>query len=499
MDAANTKYNVRCCSKCHGDVVHVCVSCQCNLCRHCKEKHAKDLLTIDHMVLLYREKFNCISEQEIYVRDPYNVRGTYKRNIFAIRNEALFYRPVLLKDIKTDFRACQSEFSKIQSRLLAFAQKLKNRIDKFEYRHISLIQKIKMNRQLASIQRYLQVYEQSAHMPVQFLVFIKLTHLLPINLSMHISQPSMTSSIDKEYIIKLLGRIQIKEKGKRRVRNERLLKLMPVPKLYQSLMVTGVKGCNHITCVSSDQLWASYNNDLIFTNKSGEILHHHNVLYHGFLNGVHTININGECIYIDINFNIKKMSMDFKTTTNFINMTDSAWKPQCVYWSTSCRELLVGLYGLNPTTGMVALFNLTGHLIKTIQHDNKGLELFKFPIFITENNNLDIVVSDWMRAVVVTERGGRHRFTYTGHPSGSGLSPQGICTDALSHILVCDKDSNSIQILDKDGQFLSHLLTHTACSLSYDSNTHRLWVGSCYRKEIYIYKYITEQKSTTTK
>lgn len=100
MNEANTKYNVRRCSMCHGDVVHFCVSCQCDICHHCKEKHAKDLLTIDHMVVLYREKFNCISEQEIYLRDPYNVRVTYKRNIFAIRNEALLYRPILLKDIK---------------------------------------------------------------------------------------------------------------------------------------------------------------------------------------------------------------------------------------------------------------------------------------------------------------------------------------------------------------------------------------------------------------
>lgn len=158
-------------------------------------------------------------------------------------------------------------------------------------------------------------------------------------------------------------------------------------------------------------------------------------------------------------------------------MTDSVWKPQCVYWSPSCRELMVGLYGLNSITGKVALCNQTGHLILTIRHDNKGLQLYKYPIFITENNNGDVVVSDGMRAVVVTERGGRHRFTYSGHPSGSGLNPHGICTDALSHILVCDKESNSVHILDKDGQFRSHLLIYSTCALSYDSNTHRLWVG----------------------
>uniref|UniRef100_A0A8W8M5U7 Uncharacterized protein n=1 Tax=Magallana gigas TaxID=29159 RepID=A0A8W8M5U7_MAGGI len=43
-------------------------------------------------------------------------------------------------------------------------------------------------------------------------------------------------------------------------------------------------------------------------------------------------------------------------------------------------------------------------------------------------------------------------------------------------------------MLDKDGQFLSHLLTASQemggpWSLSYDVNTHRLWVGSGYNNK----------------
>lgn len=107
-------------------------------------------------------------------------------------------------------------------------------------------------------------------------------------------------------------------------------------------------------------------------------------------------------------------------------------------------------------------------------------------------------------AVVVTERGGRHRFSYTGHPSGSGLRPRGICTDALSHILVCDGRTNTVQMIDKDGQFLSHLLTESQemgrpCSLSYDVNTHRLWVGSWDNNKVCVYRYITRQDALTGK
>lgn len=70
-------------------------------------------------------------------------------------------------------------------------------------------------------------------------------------------------------------------------------------------------------------------------------------------------------------------------------------------------------------------------------------------------------MSDSFTAVVVTEREGRHRFSYTGHTSGSGLLACGICTDALSYILVCDNRTETVHMIDKDGEFLSHLLTRS--------------------------------------
>eukprot|EP00105_Crassostrea_gigas_P044600 XP_019928748.1 PREDICTED: uncharacterized protein LOC105342883 [Crassostrea gigas] len=155
--------------------------------------------------------------------------------------------------------------------------------------------------------------------------------------------------------------------------------------------------------------------------------------------------------------------------------------------------------------GKVTRYNQSGQLTQTIQHDNTGRRLYSGPIYITENNNGDVVVSDYgygSGAVVVTERGGRHCFSYRGCPSGSGLRPRGICTDALSHILVCDGRTKTVQMLDKDGQFLSHLLTKSQVmgeprSLSYDVNTHCLWVGSRHNNKVCVYRYITRQDALT--
>ena len=100
------------------------------------------------------------------------------------------------------------------------------------------------------------------------------------------------------------------------------------------------------------------------------------------------------------------------------------------------------------------------------------------------------MVSDYGRdAVVVMSGEGIHRFSYTGPPSGSPLSPWGICTctEVMSHILVNDYNTDTLRMLDRDGQFLSYVLTRhttrmddTPCSLSYmyDVTTHAVWVGS---------------------
>nr|XP_034309363.1 uncharacterized protein LOC117683697 [Crassostrea gigas] len=289
--------------------------------------------------------------------------------------------------------------------------------------------------------------------------------------------------------------------------NQYLLKLMSPPELLHSLTVTGVNGWLHISCVTPDRVWVSDDeNNLILTDTTGVPLHRVEDSC-SYLYGLHTVNSESELIYIDMNDNINKLSKDMKTTTTFIETTDYTWVPLCVYWSPSTGDLLVGLYTYDTSTGKVTWYNQGGQLTQTIQHDNTGRGLYSKPNYITENNNGDVVVSDLYKdyksgAVVVTERGGRHCFSYTGPPSGSGLEPRGICTDALSHILVCDDKTKTVQMLDKDGQFLSHLLTELQemgepWGLSYDVNTHCLCVGSVDNNKVCVYRYITRQDALT--
>ncbi|XP_065937096.1 uncharacterized protein [Magallana gigas] len=564
MDTASSQYRVHLCSKCPGDTEYYCVSCPCDLCPQSKENHVKDLQTIDHDVVSHRDKINYIPTQEICVRHPNHVytkycepcqvpvcdfwfghkshklpvrsflfgknphkiqdlqkayktkRQQHRGTIHTIRSEALFYRPVLLTEIKADVKTCHTEFSPLQSEMLTKAKNLKDLIDYvvydllnnvlcyFDFKHRCKKQKIEMIRHIVRLRRYEHRYVQPAFTfsALQFLSFTK-TALPQIHLTIHTSQLSMTESLNKEDVMESLSAIQITERGNRRIGNQCLLKLTSGAEFHQSLTVTGVRGCHHISCVTSDRVWVSdHRNNLMLTDTTGVPLHRVEDSCRGY-GGSHTVNSESELIYINRNDNINKLSKDMKTTTTFIERTDSTWDPRCVYWSPSTGDLLVGMW--NYDTGKVTRYNQSGQLTQTIQYHNTGQGLYSIPHYITENNNGDVVVSDSINimfgTVVVTERGGRHRFSYTGPPSGSRLDPIGICTDALSHILVCDSRTNTVQMLDKDGQFLSHLLTKSQemgvpLSLSYDVNTHRLWVGSWYNK-VCVYRYITRQDALT--
>nr|XP_034308132.1 uncharacterized protein LOC117683208 [Crassostrea gigas] len=297
-----------------------------------------------------------------------------------------------------------------------------------------------------------------------------------------------------------------KETEKPQQQNECLLKLFSSPELFHSFRVPGVRHCYHISCISSNLVWVSDDHNFILTNTTGITQHRVKDLCRDlYYSGSYTVNSGGELIYIDRNHNISKLSNDMETTI-FLRGTESTWKPRCVYCSLSTGDLLVGMFNYPTRTGMVTRYNKSRQHSQTIEYDNTRLELYREPNYITENNNGDVVVSDYVLfesgAVVVTERGGTHRFSFTGHPSGSGLHPRGICTDALSHILVCDGKTDAVQMLDRNGQFLSHLLIRPSgifspYGLSYDVNTHHLYVGSEYNNKLYVYRYIHQQEPLT--
>lgn len=281
------------------------------------------------------------------------------------------------------------------------------------------------------------------------------------------------------------------------------------PALQDYFIVTNFKRCSHLSYGTSDCLLINEGSNFIITSTSGETLQNIDGLRSDARSGSHSMNLSREeLFYIEKDYNIVKLSKyKEKTKTTFIKCmqeTDSAWRPWCLYCSQITDDALVGMKKLDRIQGKVIRYNNLGEEIQEIQHNEIGSDIYSTPRYITENINGDVVVSDSTGAVVVTDREGRHRFSYKGHPPESKLSPLGICTDTLSHILVCDELTHAVQILDKDGHFLSNLLIKPSgivspSCLCYDVNADLLWVGSVVNYSVCLYKYLSTQDILTGK
>ncbi|XP_062573648.1 uncharacterized protein LOC134235522 isoform X1 [Saccostrea cucullata] len=541
----STQFRVRQCFKCRGDTEFYCFMCRNDLCKRCKEMHTIDQDTIDHDIVIYREKFK-ISKQEFCERHPDEMYDTFcqtcklplcvqcrylehiKHELIDIGNayqtnrqqhREIFhnirwkaqcnYSCFLLEEIKSDLETRQSKISNLFSKMKRKAQTLKDFIDsgifaiKVRY-NILQQQNRKVIRHLTIMDKNEKILEQSANKPVQFLSLRKKTCVREMYRTSSATQRFLlfaSEEINVKNIIALLTDIKITATDKRQLKNECLLKQVISPVLHRSVNITGISGVVHISTGALDMVCISdWENNLLFTNKEGDTgiykLPHIDI---SKLWGLHTFNRACDLIFIDSFDNINKLTKYDTSVTKLIKKREP-WTLRCVYCSPYNGDLLVGMCRYDTDTAKVIRYNETGTLIQTIQYYmyNMGQVLYKSPEYITENRNGDVVVSDWNRAVVVTDRDGTHRFSYTGLASGSQLLPRGICTDTLSNILVCDRSLNAIHVIDWNGYFLAFIRTkqdgiESPHGLGYQAKSHLLWVGSYESNRVCVYRYLCRQ------
>nr|XP_022287572.1 uncharacterized protein LOC111100198 isoform X2 [Crassostrea virginica] len=549
----STQVSVKHCSLCQADTLYYCYKCEQDLCIQCKKLHVVDLSSKHHTVTSYVEKMKyppkqVKSSQPQYPKQVISTRSRYPehelcvmpftehkprkfqppvwlsplehsevqrrqylRRIYHLRGETIYYRSVLLEGLKHDRKTGHKAVTiRGQSKAEKRAQGLKDMIDEVlagDLEDRCIIQKTRMTRHMTKLLRYYHRFEQLSKTmetrPFKFLRSMTQKH----------SPKKDTMKTIINMLVNLMKEIRLVPSGiPRRAGIEDLLTLLSFPVLQKSLSVTGVERCYHISCVTPDRVWVSDDNNLILTDTTtGKQLHsvEHSL---ALLTGRHTVNCEGELIYIDKEYNIIKLCNDMKTTTTLIKHTDTTWKPVCVYCSLSSGDLLVGMFtedtdtGKVKCTGKVMRYDSTGKHKQTIPHnDNTPLALYEYPWSITENNNGNVLVSDRLRyAVVVTSCEGVHRFSYTGPPpSGSVLYPGGICTDVMSHILVTDLFTGTVQILDRDGQFLFYVLIRQTrmdslpWGLSYDVTTHAVCVGSYFNNMMSVCQHINRHLHLT--
>nr|XP_022302853.1 uncharacterized protein LOC111110585 isoform X3 [Crassostrea virginica] len=514
----STQVSVKHCSLCPGDTEYYCYGCRQGLCIQCKKLHVVDLSTKHHTVTRYAEKPKYPPKQvkSSQSHDPKQVISAQKsgppvwlsplefseiqwrRRIYHLRGETIYYRSVLLEELRYDRKTGHKAVTiRGQSKAEKRGQELKEMIDKVlagDLEDRFIIQKTRMTRHMIKLLKYYHIYEKLGETmetrPIKFLRIMTRKHS-PQKDNM---QPIITM------LVNLMKEIRLVPSGiPRREGVDHLLTLLPSPVVHKTVILKDVCNCGHISTATPDRAWVSDDDNLILIDTAlgvGDTLHSRNDSLHEAVCGKHTVNYENELLYIDKNENIIKLCSDTKTTTIILKHTYSTKKPMCVYCSPSSGDLLVGLCERDTDSdtkvgAIIKRFDNTGKYKQTIPLNDDNL-LFRWPRFISENNNGDVVVSDWgLRAVVVTSGEGVRRFSYDGPPSGLRIDPGGICTDVQSHILVCDGITKTIQMLDRDGQFMSYLLCvqDKPVSLSYDYTTHLLLVGSA-EKKLSVYQYI---------
>ncbi|XP_062588912.1 uncharacterized protein LOC134250559 [Saccostrea cucullata] len=349
------------------------------------------------------------------------------------------------------------------------------------------------------MKEYVHRYEKLANKSVKFLLFIKKTSIPKITDLPDKIMCNLNEEIETEGILELLVEIKITEEGKRQLNNEQMLKLMPQGMLKKYVAVPDLIHGVHISFLTSDRIWVNDGRSLILTDLKDNNLHH--LFDLSELYGVHTVNSAGELIYVDKDWNINKLSADNTTKSTLIKRTER-WEPWCICHSSSTEDLL-DMMRFDYDNASISLsdvkcirYNSTVQSIQTIQYHETGKQLYHEPVYITENHNGDIIVSDTEKGVVFTDREGKYSFTYTGPPEGLSLfMPCGICVDAFLNILICGRLDQTIQMINKNGLLLSILPTKQdgmvqPLGLGYDEKSHLVWMGSGKTNRLCVYRYI---------
>ncbi|XP_062590544.1 uncharacterized protein LOC134252123 [Saccostrea cucullata] len=462
------------------DIDIFCKECNIPLCSKCatmqehQGHHFTDLETI------YTDKFKLCQKE-----------------LSKIHNYFVPTSQDLQREVQEDATEVQQIMDSIRTSMMAEAQSLKNMVDTVLSENMEELHQIekslleKLKSQEKTFDDYIAYLSDLVKEFQSYLSSTKLTNFttkLPENLQIK-SIPETTKPVKPEFssaqyskkdVAKLLGKITETNKKEtlRRVEpmetvsfstpikstseqdkdvksdKKQTMSLSASVTKVREIKVPGVNDVFHVTLDQSDRLWISDNKgNLVQTDLQGNVIQ--KIKTSGRDQGYHTVTQDRDLIFTDKGKNVINRITQDNNITEFIKTGD--WEPLSIHSSHINGDLLVGM--MTEGEAKVTRYNKTGKEQQNIQRDNKGQGLYSSPHYITENINGDICTSDYDKGVVVVNKSGQHRFSYTGQESG--FWPYGICTDVLGHILVCDGYfiNNSVHLLDQDGQFLSLLLT----------------------------------------
>ncbi|XP_078310568.1 uncharacterized protein LOC144618442 [Crassostrea virginica] len=488
-----------------------CKECKIPLCSKCSTTEEHQGHKFDDLEEIYAEKY-ALEQGELSKIQKYFLPTTQSLKSY-IKEEATQIRKIM-ESIRTSMKA--------------EAKSLKNLVDEVTSENIenthtmekSLLEMLKSQETtyddyIAYLGKMSDEFQQYLSLTNQKLLFSETLTIKTIPETTKPVLPVFTGGkFSKDDISKLLGRVNVPntepekrkiqpmeaesthmkssekqlEQSKEKSDVKKTLSLSSSVTKVREYSVPGIKSALHVSVDQSGRLWVGDNKgNLVQTDLQGNLLQ--KIQTSGRYEGYHTATQDGDLIYSDKDKRVIFRITPDRRITEFIKTGD--WSPVSVHSSRINGDILVGM--IKDREDKVTRYSKAGKEIQNIQRDNQGQELYEYPHYITENINGDICTSDCnKRAVVVVNKSGHHRFSYTGQ--GSLFLPYGICTDVLGHILVCDCYSNIVHLLDQDGGFLSVILSPQQ-GIKYPRGVYvdeenNLYVGQAVNTTLTVYKYL---------
>lgn len=374
----------------------------------CKENHCKNLDSKEHKVVNYCNKVRKHAQHKtINSLTAYELKKRQHSKIIKnIRRDDLYYRHVLLANIRTDLKSRQSRnlYSHVYSQLKTKGLKVKDMIENVvcndkKIRCQCLVQKIKTQKHLARIEENEYIYEQSATMPVRFLWSVKKIANAQIHNTLLVKKHGILLLINIPIDRALNDILNAKiEKRKRHTENQQLLRVMPHVVLKKSFKLNWENLLFHKPCQplnqSSEHIWLrSINNNLYLTNAKSE------KLFQIFddqpsscfcIGATLTMTHDKELIYIDRMRTIQKLSGEIKIELPLLQ--DSFCQPFCVHISPYTENLLVGMLNIESNASLIMRYNIKDSGPK-IKPEIIGQIENWFPTLLTDTINGDIIVA----------------------------------------------------------------------------------------------------------
>ncbi|XP_078328787.1 uncharacterized protein LOC111111010 [Crassostrea virginica] len=546
------------CDLCDKPTQQFCNSCQVSLCSDCVSKHTEAFKSMSHEIAPFLDRktklvlpacqehsgqrcevnckecntpvcLKCIVSGTHKGHDVEELTETHENKILKIKSDTEEIQAKLIpkyqkEDIeigkkisktksKTDDLGKESRklrklwhqevdniFDKIDSLSQSLTEKNLNALQEYHNKIRDLISEmntiVKQNENLFNSNKLSEVNEYQS----------KLNAYQDFPEHVDLELPSLRSNIDqgKELIIEIGGfRATLKHMSPPSPSADVSRLTTGIGKLMDQVRViatipTNYKPLYGVACVGEAEAWIYGNNKTITR-----------IDIHGTVRDTVTIT----CLYWPGDISVTKgreliYSDDNSRTVNIVRhgksktliTTTQGWRPLRLC-CTSSGNILVHVYkGTGPQTKNKIIRYQGQNIKQEINKDGQGNPIFKdgdYSLFMSENNNGDVCVSDCnANTVVVVDKTGRVRSRYDGTTAmrKESFAPRYIVTDALSQIIVTDFNNNCLHILDQNGQFLKCVDDcglEKPYGLSVDSEG-RLWVGLLYAREIRVIQYLEQ-------